>query len=531
MQPRITKAAAIALIALILMPMLATAASTVPKHIGIFTKPLPPTPTGWKQFVNDVYAETLSYSWTEKDAHKSDMRLHVTYYQRAWTPGKVRAAFRKAQTFAVAGKKRLAELEKMANDKPSYKRGAKVPYFTSNSTIGPWKMRTYVRRHTYSGSGYAKDMVRVVLYQPGKDAWVDIGFRCKSPSFPPNTIPEWFVAREIQNAAQPQRDLSYSPKSLARYDAWTPASAPRWKRIRELACKKGAEELAKFKDNQKNISANYEKGHVLFMKTLRAFFLSQGIDAPLNPSFFRSTDPILTMQWYHWPKVIKEQVRPTSPLARDATTPPKAKPTPPTEKPTPPKEKPTPPVEKPVVKKPTSKRDIPAEIKTARVLLDAEKWDKTITACSRILAVEPKNDKALWYRGLALVGQKRYPLAVKQFQAAADLQPDNKKMTAYIARVQRLASEQKTATAEMIAKVSKAIDAKQFTTALACSNKAIEINPVSQVARWYKGLALVAMERYAEAYVILDAVAKGQPDNKKTRAYADKIGKLAQEKI
>ena len=54
--------------------------------------------------------------------------------------------------------------------------------------------------------------------------------------------------------------------------------------------------------------------------------------------------------------------------------------------------------------------------------------------------------------------------------------------------------------------------------------------PASQAARWYMGLALVGLERFDDAYAVLDAVAKSQPENKKTRAFADKIGKLAKEK-
>lgn len=150
MQRRITKAATITLIALVILPMLAVAASSKVKHVGVFTKPLPPTPTGWRQFVKSSYAETLNYSWADKDAYKRDMTLQVHFYQHAWNPAQHRPEFFKNMTFATAGKKQLAELEKKANDKPAYKPDAKVPYFTGNSTIGPWKMRTYVRRNTQS---------------------------------------------------------------------------------------------------------------------------------------------------------------------------------------------------------------------------------------------------------------------------------------------------------------------------------------------------------------------------------------------
>lgn len=164
MQRHITKIALITLIALVLLPMLATAAPTKPKptHIGLFTKPLPPAPTGWRQDVHSVYAKWLSYYWRAKNADKRDMFMSVHYSQNGWIPGNRKSKYFEDMTFAVAGKRRLAELDKMANYKPAYQRDAKTPYFTSNSTIGTWKMRTYVRRFIARGRN-STSMVQVVL--------------------------------------------------------------------------------------------------------------------------------------------------------------------------------------------------------------------------------------------------------------------------------------------------------------------------------------------------------------------------------
>jgi len=497
----------LALIVLGLACALVRAEPTKVKHVGIFTKPVPAAPSGWRRSVSSSYAETLDYYWTAKDAHKSDMTLQMHFYQHAWNPAYHRPEFFKKKTFETAGRKRLADLDKKANEKKRYPPNAKTEYLTGDSTVGPWKMRTYVLRYMRTASAYPKRLVWVVLYQPGKDAWVEIGINGTYPSFPANATAEWFAASEIQAAADNQWRYSFSPKT------WTPAKSPRWKDILKLARKKGAEKQAKLGGDQKKMLAGYNQGQALFMKTLGAFFRSQSIDATLDPSYFRNPDPSRLMRWYQWPKPISEPVMASSPLAKPAG------PGPP---PTAPDEK-----KPPSTDKPSPKKDFQAELKAARALLDAEKWSETIKACRRVLAVDPKNPTALWYRGLAFAGRKRYRLAAEQFQAVAELKPGNKEIANYVASVKKLADKQEAACKALLAQTAKAVDAKDFQAALASSNKALEIHPASNVARWYKGIALVGLKRYAEAFEALDAVARAQPGNKNLRTYADKVGEMA----
>ncbi len=59
----------------------------------------------------------------------------------------------------------------------------------------------------------------------------------------------------------------------------------------------------------------------------------------------------------------------------------------------------------------------------ATLAYDDEQYDKTIQLLDRVLASEPNNARAHYYKGLALLGQKKSELAVQSFEKAHAIQP------------------------------------------------------------------------------------------------------------
>ncbi|KLI32681.1 hypothetical protein SZ50_08345, partial [Brachyspira hyodysenteriae] len=124
-----------------------------------------------------------------------------------------------------------------------------------------------------------------------------------------------------------------------------------------------------------------------------------------------------------------------------------------------------------------------------------EKYKEAIEDFNEVIKLNPKNEKAYFYKGVLKINLKKYEEAIEDFNEAIKLNPKNEKAYFNIGALK--------------------IILERYDEAIKDLNKIIKLNPNDENARFYRGVLKINLKKYKEAIDDFKIFVKNNNDTSK----------------